>query len=903
MTFQASGDTMWGYMHGYSLDCASCEGNFDYWTSTTFDYTNTTAETVDVHAFIQNQTTAGADLTATVSMIPLPDGDTCVGAIDVDEAALPYTWSDTSPLFIHSCAASVCPSTSGPDVWHEITVPPGDVLRVEKTAGPSAYLAAVSQCTDTTALFFSTDPEILVWQNIDSVEQTVYVVAGAVSSSSIATLELVFEIETPVAGDFCGSAIPVAYNDTAAKTGDWADFGDYFWGGTDCGAAAGAEVWFAVEVPSGEKLTIDETSTSDTTLQVLMACDAGECVESSLSEVAIYLNNTTEDQTVYVAVESATETATAESYAVSFAWETPPVGDLCLDPIEVLLTDDTWSGVWNDYMDSSSLSTANGCGYANGRDVWFEVWVGAGEKLTMSQESPIPTVLQIVDDCGDDAACSDWGYDEVVWYNTGTVDATVIIGVEAISAIVTSGPIELVFDRELTPVGDSCDTAHDVDEASLPFTDEPVLWMYDSAWPGSWCTPASGSDVWYAVDVPPDQVVFFDELSSADTVLHLATDCPPTGCVASADQPETVNWYNSTSGTVTAYAVAKAKYAADNGATLSVAIDVGPASDGDFCSNAIDLTAETMPHSWSSGDLSDFTDGFTGLMANDCAEVTGSEVWFALLVPAGYWLNVGEDSPTPVVIQILESCTTQTCLASSGESIFWQNEDTVATTVYVVIEGDGVNFGELDVTFDTIDAPPTMFGPTPQSAGYWGATDDDTSMCPDITSSGTDLDMWDDDEQSVDLGISFELFGETHTTAWVASNGNLSFGTFANSSLSGSIPSDWYDDSMTAVYWDDLDPTAGGGVYVETIGNTFVVQWNVPPFGSMSSGLYDVRAVLDGSSGMIHYCYVDTEIGDTWSDFGNSAASGIQGSSSEYLAYSNSEPILTEGLHVWFVAP
>jgi hypothetical protein len=224
-------------------------------------------------------------------------------------------------------------------------------------------------------------------------------------------------------------------------------------------------------------------------------------------------------------------------------------------------------------------------------------------------------------------------------------------------------------------------------------------------------------------------------------------------------------------------------------------------------------------------------------------------------------------------------------------------------TVYVAVEGDGVSFGALDLTFDVIDAPPTMFGPTPQSAGYWGATDDDLSMCPDITGTGTDLGLSDDDMVSVSLGFDFPFFGESWSSVWVNSNGQMSFGTEGVWDLGGSIPSDYYDQGIIAVYWDDLDPWSGGGVYQQTIGDTLVVQWNVPPFGSMTTELYDIVAVLDGSNGMIHLCYVDTEVGDDWSDNGVNASSGIQGSSSEYLAYSNWEPVLTSGLHVWFVAP
>jgi hypothetical protein len=176
------------------------------------------------------------------------------------------------------------------------------------------------------------------------------------------------------------------------------------------------------------------------------------------------------------------------------------------------------------------------------------------------------------------------------------------------------------FYRDPIPAGDACSTAFDVDEGSLPYSDSVDLWQHGPAWPMSVCEPAEGSDVWYAVDVPPDEVAFFSELSSTDTVVYLATECPVTSCVASADQPEAVNWYNTTSETVTVYGVAKAKSVWDNASTLNVEVDVHPASAGDFCSSAIDLTGETLPYTWD-GELNDYKRGhrLRGLVHGDRA--------------------------------------------------------------------------------------------------------------------------------------------------------------------------------------------------------------------------------------------------------------------------------------------
>ncbi|MBW2277597.1 MAG: hypothetical protein JRF63_08915, partial [Deltaproteobacteria bacterium] len=661
----------YSWYYGYSLDCVSCQGSYSSWSFTDFDYTNTTAEPVDVYIFVQDDSyqTAG-EYSVTVDMTELPDGDACIDAIDIDETSLPYTWSDSSPLFVHSCVASVCPSTTGPDVWHQITVPAGDVLFVEKLAGPDAYVAMVSGCSDSTALHFASNFTEAVWENNTSEAQTVYVVGGAVSATDITTLELLFDISTPAQGDFCSSAITVAYDDTTPKTGDWADFSDYFWGAPECGAAEGAEVWFEVEVPASNTLTTVETTATDATLHVFADCDASECLESGTTgDVVEYLNNTSSTQTVYVAVESATEVPTNDTFAVAFSWEVPPEGDLCANPIAISLSEDTWGpDMWSGYIDSVTLNPELGCGDADGRDVWFEVEVGTHQVLTVVETNYlIPKILQVAEACGPDEPCLDWGTEYVQWYNTSDATATIIVGVEAQYASITNGPIYVEFTRDAIPEGDACDSAFDVDEGSLPFSTDVDLWQFGAAWPTALCEPAEGSDVWYSVDVPPDQVVFFDALSSTNTVVYLAADCPATDCVAAADEPETINWFNDTTGTVTVYAVAKAKSVWDNAATLNVEIDVHEASEGDFCNGAIDLTAVTLPHTWN-GDLADYTNGFNGLAANGCTEALGNDVWFAVTVPDGLTLTVKENTTATTALHVLDTCATVDCVGTGLEN-------------------------------------------------------------------------------------------------------------------------------------------------------------------------------------------------------------------------------------------
>ncbi|MFO8073159.1 MAG: hypothetical protein R6V85_14905 [Polyangia bacterium] len=909
LTFEAAGDTYYGYLLGYSLDCASCELGTDSYTATSFEYTNTGEETVHVHAFVQNYQADTGQYTGTATLTPLPDGDTCGGAIDVDESALPASWSDDNPLFNHTCPSGVCPGTSGPDVWHEIDVPAGDVLTATRPAGPDAFFAIVDSCAATDALFFSAEPQLAVWQNTAETARTVLLVAGAVGASAIDTLEIEIDVYTPAEGDFCGSAIPVFAGDTTLFDGLWAEIGDGFWGGDGCAEAAGPEAWYAVEVPSGEKLTATESSASDTTLHVLADCEAGACAASSAGEVVDHLNISPADELVYVAVEAADADPVADGWEVSFSWQISVEGDLCVDPIEIPEAESAWSGSWADYMDSQTLETADGCGWAAGRDVWLDVTTGAGQRLIAEQISAIPTEIQLVEGCADGDGCLSHGEDEAIWYNDSAVSAPAHLAVEAISSAVVGGPVDLAFYRESIPAGDACTTAFDVDETGLPALVEADLWNHGPAWPSSWCAPAEGADAWWVVDVPPGNVVFLEETSSTDSAVYLAADCPATGCVASADEPERINWYNGADSTVPVWAVVKAVSAWDNGASVSAVIDVGPAAQGDFCSTAIDLSDETMPHDWSD-DLGDYTDGFVGLAANGCAETTGSEVWFRLEVPAGDWLTASDGSSTPVTIQLAESCASSQCLDNSaGGSLFWENDSGESVTVHVAVEGDGVSDGPLELTFDVIDAPPTLFGP--DAYGYWGATDDDVSVCPDISQDGTQIEMYWGSVVQVSMGTEFQLYGQLYSDAYVAWDGLVSFGQ-ANSYSGGwyQIPTGdpYIDMPFIAPYWSEMEPeySTDGGVFHHSWdegGQTlFEVQWQVPAYGGASSD-YDIRMVLEGDTGKIHFCYVDTDTGDAYYNDGGYATSGIQQDSSQGLQYSYQQAILTEGLHTWFVSP
>ena len=382
-----------------------------------------------------------------------------------------------------------------------------------------------------------------------------------------------------------------------------------------------------------------------------------------------------------------------------------------------------------------------------------------------------------------------------------------------------------------------------------------------------------------------------------DAVVALADECPPASCLASADEPESAVWINDGASAETVFAVARARDAEDDTATLSIALDVRTPALGDYCAAPFDLTAEELPYAWD-GDLSAFGDGFAG--GAGCVAAEGRDLWFAVEVPAGQWLRVTNATATEVALHVAESCSAGACAASGAGEVLWTGDGATSQVVTVGVEGIAGGGGALDLTFETLPFPPTMFGP--DAFGYTGAVDDDVSICPDLRVTGAPLGVGDEGVASVELGVDFPFYGVTRTTAEVAGNGLVSFGDPVTTMGNQPLPASFYDQPLVAPFWTDLNPSAPGAeVYVEPGAGSFAIQWYAPVYGA--SDFYDIRAMLDAETGAVHFCYVDTEGAGTAFDAGAAATSGIQQGSSVGLQYSYNEDLLASGTHVWFTAP
>lgn len=128
-------------------------------------------------------------------------------------------------------------------------------------------------------------------------------------------------------------------------------------------------------------------------------------------------------------------------------------------------------------------------------------------------------------------------------------------------------------------------------------------------------------------------------------------------------------------------------------------------------------------------------------------------------------------------------------------------------------------------------------------------------------------------------GFSFPFYGSTVSTyLWVGANGGINTTNRTVGPSNASLPATSGDPPEIAVYWDDLDPSSGGGVYTWFDGMRFIVSWEDVAHGRDGSvpttNGVSVQAHIY-ESGRIELHYLDTDVGDSSFDHGESATLGI----------------------------
>lgn len=172
-------------------------------------------------------------------------------------------------------------------------------------------------------------------------------------------------------------------------------------------------------------------------------------------------------------------------------------------------------------------------------------------------------------------------------------------------------------------------------------------------------------------------------------------------------------------------------------------------------------------------------------------------------------------------------------------------------------------FGSLALAKGETDPRQPIIGSNgaggPDAFGYnWRDSDDPAGPAfnwIEINTLGTAVSL-DDDTNSGPLPLSFPFpfYGVEFNAFRICSNGWLSFTATGNAMVNGPLPSPGAPLDLLALFWDDLDPSAGGQVYWYDDGTRLIVEFeNVPQWDG--PGLYTMQAHLY-PDGVIEYHYL-----------------------------------------------
>jgi hypothetical protein len=127
-------------------------------------------------------------------------------------------------------------------------------------------------------------------------------------------------------------------------------------------------------------------------------------------------------------------------------------------------------------------------------------------------------------------------------------------------------------------------------------------------------------------------------------------------------------------------------------------------------------------------------------------------------------------------------------------------------------------------------------------------------------SLGRQLTLEDDDSVQVDVPFAFNFYSASHRTAFVNSDGNVTFEEEDRASVERNVARLLTGPPRVSLFLADLDPTAGGRVYVNAAADQYTVTWcSVRGFESASSVTAQATLLPNGS---IEMKYGDLDLGD-----------------------------------------
>lgn len=133
------------------------------------------------------------------------------------------------------------------------------------------------------------------------------------------------------------------------------------------------------------------------------------------------------------------------------------------------------------------------------------------------------------------------------------------------------------------------------------------------------------------------------------------------------------------------------------------------------------------------------------------------------------------------------------------------------------------------------------------SADYYRACVYESADFLEPVEGQTVLALSDDSYERVSVSpASVSLYGRLYSGVYVGSNGFVTF-SYGNSDFSETIDEHFASPPRISVFWDDLDPSAGGQVSYRQFPDRFVVTWeNVPEHSGSNRVSAQLRLFFDG---------------------------------------------------------
>ena len=168
-----------------------------------------------------------------------------------------------------------------------------------------------------------------------------------------------------------------------------------------------------------------------------------------------------------------------------------------------------------------------------------------------------------------------------------------------------------------------------------------------------------------------------------------------------------------------------------------------------------------------------------------------------------------------------------------------------------------VDEGDLALLRNPMDLAGAAIRFTPSGGGYSAAR----LSLPLEPDTGTPLSLGDDASSRIALSFAFPFYGQTHSAAFVNSDGNVTFGQKDDASTARTVGRLVNGPPRAAPLLADLDPSAGGTVSVQDLRDHVTVTWrDVPQFEKADKNTFQVTLWADGRVDFVYDAALSTGI-------------------------------------------